>query len=79
MYNRKSLFCTFMKCHQHLHPLSKVESSFANRGNDQYCNINHIYINSLHLSICLSVYLMGVLGGWGRERPVKQRATGVSL
>jgi len=36
----------------------------------------YIYINSLRLSVNLSD---GGFGGWGRERPVKQRATGVSL
>jgi hypothetical protein len=27
-YDRKSLFLTLLKFHQHLHPLSKVENSF---------------------------------------------------
>ncbi len=31
-------------------------------------------MNSVSLSVC-----DGGFGGWGRERPVKQRATGVSL
>jgi len=39
-------------------------------------NIIIIYINSLRPSVCLSD---GGFGGWGRERPVKQWATGVSL
>jgi len=42
-----------------------------------------LYINSLRLSVCLtgvlSVCLTRVLRGLGRERSVKQRATGVSL
>ncbi len=37
-----------------------------------------LYINSLRLSVCQSVSDKG-FGGWGRERPVKQRATGVNL
>jgi len=37
-----------------------------------------LYINSLRLSVSQSVS-DGGFGGWGRERPVKQRATGVSL
>jgi hypothetical protein len=35
-----------------------------------------LYINSLRPSVCLS---NEGFGGWGRERPVKQRATSVSL
>jgi hypothetical protein len=30
-YDRKCLFFTFLKFHQHLHPLSKVENSFDYR------------------------------------------------
>jgi len=44
-----------------------------NKGMRIMCQ-NHIYINSVSLSVC-----DGGFGGWGRERPVKQRATGVSL
>jgi hypothetical protein len=39
-----------------------------------------IYINSLHLSVCLFVSQSdGGFGGWGRERLVKQWTTGVNL
>jgi len=37
-----------------------------------------LYINSLRQSVNQLVS-DGGLGGWGRERPVKQRATGVNL
>ncbi len=39
---------------------------------------NIIYINSVSLSICLLV-CDGGFGGWAKERPMKQRATNVSL
>jgi hypothetical protein len=40
------------------------------------CNIlSYILIHYVRSSVCLT----RVLGGWGRERPVKQRTTGVSL
>jgi hypothetical protein len=52
------------------------EKKLETRSHCLFSNI--LYINSLRLSVSQLVS-DGGFGGWGRERPVKQQATGVSL
>jgi hypothetical protein len=43
-YDRKSLYPMLVKCHEHLHPLAKLETSFANQNIfDQDCNLDIFY------------------------------------
>jgi len=53
--------------------IAKKRASFRTSSN-MIIIIIIIYINSISLLVC-----DGGFGGWGKERPVKQRATGVSL
>jgi len=40
-YDRKSLYPMLVKCHEHLHPLVRSETTSANQNNfDQDCNLD---------------------------------------